>query len=839
MSRRFIRWVALGSVVVLLAGGAGVAAAEPTPPPPTAVTPGADPTPPPTEEALGADLAPIGGAEAYSDELPNPLEADRRDLRDRALQEVIAGTREVETRNGSKVVRVGASEAPQAEAERGRLRQGRPEPPPSAERYVEVGRERSDRVFVLLVDFGDERQASYPDTDTNPGIPGPAVFDGPRQNTIPAPDRRLDNTTIWRQDFSREYYQDLYFGRGSQSLKSYYERQSSGRYSIEGEVSDWVTVRYNQARYGRSNGFPCAAEVCSNSWYLVRDAMNAWFAQQRAAGRSDQEIQATLARYDVWDRYNLDNDKIFNEPDGYLDHLQIVHAGGDQATGDQYFGEDAIWSHRWRAFQRGEVGPGPPATPIGGTEVGTTGIWAADYTMQAENAGMAVFAHEYGHDLGLPDHYDTTDPSRDNPVNWWSLMGQSRVKARRDVGVGTRAADLSAWDKLTLGWLDHTVVDARQPKTVDLGPHEYASGKPQAVLVNLPGKVTPTPTSGRRQWWSGTGNGYASGLARFVDIPAASTVKLRFQANYSIEDCGAVACDYAYVEVGTGTGADLRFSPIPGTITKPREGNGIDGSSEGWVPAEFDLSAYAGQEVALRFRYATNATNQGAKAGAAAGLFVDDIDLTADGKPLITEDSESPDDTWFPLGFSNVDASTVDTTPHYYLASYRADLSYDRYLKSGPYNLGWPATKPQLVEFFPYQHGLLVSYWDTAYNDNNTSLHPGRGRILPIDARPRPLRTGSGVPWRGRIQTYDAPFSLRPSDPLVLHADGRQTFVRGGRAEPLFDDTRTFASAELPEIGVQTPKVGLTLRVTAQTASTMRVRVGVVPGTAAAASAER
>ncbi len=121
-------------------------------------------------------------------------------------------------------------------------------------------REKTDKIFVILVEFGDERDPRYPDTDTDPQTPGPATFDGPRHNTIPAPDRTRDNTSVWRSDFSSDYYRDLYFGEGEQSLKSYYERQSSGRYSVSGEVTDWVKVPFNEARYGRSNGYPCAAE---------------------------------------------------------------------------------------------------------------------------------------------------------------------------------------------------------------------------------------------------------------------------------------------------------------------------------------------------------------------------------------------------------------------------------------------------------------------------------------------------------------------------------------------------------------------------------------------------
>ncbi|MEG7613886.1 immune inhibitor A, partial [Listeria monocytogenes] len=80
---------------------------------------------------------------------------------------------------------------------------------------------------------------------------------------------------------------------------------------------------------------------------LVRDGLDAWYAAQLAAGQTPEQIEATLAEHDVWDRNDADGDGNFDEPDGYIDHLQIIHAGGDQADQDPQQGEDAIWSHRW------------------------------------------------------------------------------------------------------------------------------------------------------------------------------------------------------------------------------------------------------------------------------------------------------------------------------------------------------------------------------------------------------------------------------------------------------------------------------------------------------------
>ncbi len=801
----------MATAIGLLGVGTGTADADPTDPP----------TPIPTSAAPG-----FTAAEA-ADDLPNPEESNRRDLRDRALQEVLSGKQKVQTRNGSNVVRLGTKQAALNQNELSQVRRGRSVTPRTVDQYVEMSRERTDKIFVVLVEFGDERATDidprYDDRDTDPGTPGPVTFEGPRHNSIPEPDRRRDNTTIWRRDYDADHYRQLYFGAGSQSLKTYYERQSSGRYSLDGEVTDWVTVRYNEARYGRSNGFPCAVNVCANSWYLVRDAIAAWVERERAAGRTDGEIKEALATYDAWDRYDHDGDGNFNEPDGYLDHFQIVHAGGDQSAGDRYQGEDAVWSHRWRAFQGGQDGPGPPNFPIGGTQIGDTGLWVADYTMQAENGGLSVVAHEYGHDLGLPDHYDTQS-SEDNAVNWWTLMGQSRLKAASDVGVGTRPADLGAWDKLALGWLDYRVADAGQEARVSLGPHEYNSAKPQALLVRLPPKTVvtplPTPASGDTQWWSGSGNAYTSGLTRRVAVPVGGA-SLTFSTSYNIEDCDANACDYAYVEVNDDGG----WKAIPGDITTATEGNGIAGVSDGWVSAHFDLASYAGKTVELRFRYATNGGTEGEDTSAPAGLFLDDIAVTAGEETIFRDGAEDGDNGWTPIRFRRVGSSSSASYRHFYLASHRTYASYDRHLRTGPYHLGWPS-RPRKAEFFPYQNGLLVSYWDTQFVDNNTSVHPGRGLVLPVDAHPALVDNPDGDPWRGRIQTYDAPFSLERTDSLVLHHNGRPSNVRGSPAEPLFDDTRSYWNAELPNVGVKTANAGVTLRVVQQSATSMTVQLG-------------
>ena len=772
----------------------------------------------PPVDTPSAVQAESGAKKFNTDDPASPEEARQRTLRQQAVSKLLSGTGKAERRGKSTVMKIG--ERTPVKGERAKLNAAG-----KVDQYVQLSREKTDRIFVILAEFGNERHPSYPDQDTDPDTPGPSVFDGPLHNAIPEPDRSVDNSTIWHPDFSQSYFNDMYFGNGSvtgtESLRQYYEKQSSGRYSVSGEVTDWVKVRYNEARYGRSDGFPCGSNVCSNTWNLIQDALNTWYNNQVAAGRTPAQIKADLQSFDKWDRNDYDGDGNFDEPDGYIDHFQIVHAGGDQADGDPYQGEDAIWSHRWKAFQG--TGQGPTGNPDGGTQVGTTGVWAADYTIQPENGGLSVFTHEYGHDLGLPDLYDTVGPggASENNVNWWSLMAQNRVSAKNENGIGSRAQDMDIWSKLQLGWLDYEIVTAGQNRTLTLGPHEYNSAKPQGAVVVLPKKpvVTDygTPPQGTKQWWSGKGDGLNNTLSRSVTLPAGPA-NLTFQAKWDIEDCGNVPCDYAYVEVDANNNGT--WTAIPGSITNAAEGNGIDGKSAGYVPASFDLSAYAGKTIGLRFRYATD----GACCGG-IGFLADQIKVTSGATTVFESGAESGLEGWTSVGFTAVGSSVTNYYDNFYLASNINYVSYDKYLKTGPYNFGFANTRPDWAEHFPYQDGLLLWYWDSSVPDNDTSAHPGSGLILPIDSHPRPINRIDGGIWRPRVSGYDAPFGLEKADSFTLHVNGQPSYVRGQDAVSTFNDSKSYWDPTQPTAGAKIPNNGVNIKVLEKDGTSMKIRV--------------
>ncbi len=294
--------------------------------------------------------------------------------------------------------------------------------------YVQLVREGEDKIFSVLGEFGTQIHPTYG------GTPGPL------HNQIPAPDRTVDNTTIWTSDFSQAYYQNLLFSGapGAISMRNYYIEQSSNRYTVNGDVTNWVLVPYNEARYGTN---ACGSIVCSTVWRFVNDSTDAWYTAQLGSMTAAQ-IDAYLSQYDVWDRYDYDGDGNFNEPDGYLDHFQSIHAGEGEETGGGAQGTDAIWSHRWYAWfsANGPDGAGPHG--FGGLQIGSSSYWIGDYTVEPENGGVGVFAHEFGHDLGLPDLYDTSGNTggAENSTGFWTLYssgsyGSSGIPAD---GIGTK-----------------------------------------------------------------------------------------------------------------------------------------------------------------------------------------------------------------------------------------------------------------------------------------------------------------------------------------------------------------------------------------------------------------
>lgn len=649
--------------------------------------------------------------------------------------------------------------------------------------YVELEREATDPVFVMLVEFGD---AQYPDPRFQGPPPDGSTTDvtGPLHNEIPEPDRSVDNSTLWQADYDVAHYEDMYFTR----MAEYYETQSSNRYSVTGDVNGWVKVPFNEALYGRNY---CGGIVCATSKALVRDSMAVWVQQQLDSGRTVQQVAEYLKTFDVWDRYDLDLDGEFNEPDGYIDHMQIVHAGGDEAAGDPNQGTDAIWSHRWYANLQGS-GPGGLAGVNIGANGGLvtsglvpdnpTGVWLGDYTVQPENGGLGVFAHEYGHDLGLPDLYDTSGNTggAENSTAFWSLMSSgANIGDGGADGIGDAPTDLSAWELFQLGWLNpqgggdpyYEVARAGAKSTHKLGPNVPATKSPQAVFTLLPDKQVPLqlgdPAEGEQFFWSTSGDE----LDTTMTSPTVTGTALAAKVRYDIE----TDWDYAYLEATTDGATWTQVQTNRSVTTNPNsqnDGFGITGTTSGqWVDLTATLPA---RTQKVRFRYWTDV------AEVRPGFMVDAVSV---GGTPIAEAS------WVLDGFVLTTGSEEQSFFNAYVLENRQYDGDDTSLRTA-YNFGFLNTRPDWVETYPYQNGLLVWYWDDSHTDNNVGDHPGEGLLLPVDAHPTFHHWANGDLMRQRILAYDSTFGTERTEAITLHNNGIPASIASQKAVPTFDDTK-------------------------------------------------
>ncbi|MCA1023759.1 immune inhibitor A domain-containing protein [Halobacillus litoralis] len=647
----------------------------------------------------------------------------------------------------------------------------------SVEEEAYDGEMRTDKVLVLLVDYPDKPHNSMSADETD------MYYDG-------------------EDAYSREHYQDMLFGTGGWtgpdgenyvSMKQYYEQQSGGSYSVEGEVAGWYTASKPAAEYG--GNYPTEDGSDKDARGLVKEALQA----------ASEDPDVDISDYDQWDRYDLDGDGNYLEADGLVDHLMVIHSGVGEEAGGGSLGSDAIWSHRWNL---GSV------TPISGTEA-DVGYWdgamaAYDYTIEPEDGAVGVMAHEFGHDLGLPDEYDTQYTGQGEPVSYWSLMSSGSWTG--DIP-GTMPTGFSPYAKEMLqatavvdnqgtegNWLSGTEINVNdvtgEGLEVLLDEANTKGTNNDVVKVNLPEKETTivTPPSGSHAYFSGSADNLNNKLMTTVDLTNAQEAGFDFKAWYDIEK----DWDYAYVTVDG--------EPVEGAITtneNPHDsnlGNGITGSSEGWIDVSFDLSAYAGKEVEVAIEYVTDA------AVSSPGLYVDDLSVHVDGSERFSDDVEG-EPSFTLQGFTKDDG--VKHSDHYYLLEWRSHHGVDEGL----------ANIRRGDSLMTFDDGLVVWYVDNQYSENWTGIHPGDGFLGVVDADQHVNTWSDGSNALTRYQVHDAAFSLDKSEKMFLdYRDLLGVTMKDNftKRTPLFDDSSDYSNQGQVDAGRNVPEYGLKFRVAGQ-----------------------
>jgi M6 family metalloprotease-like protein len=322
------------------------------------------------------------------------------------------------------------------------------------------------------------------------------------------------------------------------SFRDLYIENSYGQFLPNSTIIGWFTAAEDYQNYG--DGAP-------NGYSMVKQMI----------GQAIDEAEVQGVDWSVYD----------NDGDGYVDALNVLHAGQGAEEGNSSY----VWSHKWN---------------LGNQARYYDGVVIDNYTINPEkqaagngaNPGMVhigVLSHEFGHALGLPDLYDTDYTS--SGIGTWGLMSGGSWG-----GNGSSPwypAHFCAWAKYTLGWVTPIIV-TEGTLTVDLPNVEEnaiiyrmngtSNGSEYFLFENRQaiGFDQTIKNTGLLIWHIDDGvGGNTNEWHRRVDLEQADGL---FQLNYGSNDG-----DVADVWPGTLNKTYFGFDAIPSSIYYDESPSGI------------------------------------------------------------------------------------------------------------------------------------------------------------------------------------------------------------------------------------------------------------------------
>lgn len=125
-------------------------------------------------------------------------------------------------------------------------------------------------------------------------------------------------------------------------------------------------------------------------------------------------------------------------------------------------------------------------------------------------------------------------------------------------------------------------------------------------------------------------------MIKYINLTGYNNALLAFWTWYSVE----TDWDYAYVMVSNDSGNTwVHLNGTHTTSANPNGknlGNGITGTSSGWIRENMDLTAFAGKKIILAFRFISDPGNTG------EGWYIDDINITSNSASIYFDDAETP-----------------------------------------------------------------------------------------------------------------------------------------------------------------------------------------------------
>ncbi len=246
-----------------------------------------------------------------------------------------------------------------------------------------------------------------------------------------------DNTHI----YNKENFDSLVYGSTTRSMANYYRENSYGKFWLETTslVTNWQRATQDYSYYV-GDSFGIYSNYPHNSQGLVYEACR------------------------LIDPF-VDFRQFDENSDGLVDNIFIVHAGpGAEETGNPRH----IWSHKWQLSDNSMGCPGPYQTQDG-VRVDHYSVEPERFENPSTLITIGVFCHEFGHQIGLPDLYDT-DYSSSGLGRFCLMAAGSWARASTADPPGSSPVHICSWGKYQLGWITPVGIERRGLKEIKNAP---------------------------------------------------------------------------------------------------------------------------------------------------------------------------------------------------------------------------------------------------------------------------------------------------------------------------------------------------------------------------------
>lgn len=279
-------------------------------------------------------------------------------------------------------------------------------------------------------------------------------------------DHPAEETTGTKERFEKMYF--LATGSGIETMTDYYLEVSGGAFHPTGSVTPWLRSNDSYSHYVNGDGAPGTADDSG-----FDTSVEAFLAEPYPANVWGAVREAVELAYDSGvDFSRFDNDGPDGIPssgddDGTVDALVVVHSGpGAETIHNSAERANLIWSHK-----------GDMLDPAVLALIDTTfidGISIGPYNFVPEVGQVGVYAHEYGHILGLPDIYrtyiDNGTMVQESTVGVFCIMDAGSLLPLQQEGStakGSVPSHMNPLFKAWLGWLDPAGYDGGGPEEIE------------------------------------------------------------------------------------------------------------------------------------------------------------------------------------------------------------------------------------------------------------------------------------------------------------------------------------------------------------------------------------